>query len=78
MTTGEHHGKVCTQCGCKALEEGFVEDTGQGTKGFTNWIAGPLQQGPFGGARRMGRQRRAIAAFRCTECGHLELFVKMS
>ena len=75
MTPGQNTGKACTQCSCKSLEEGFVEDKGEGSKGFASWIAGALEQGPFGGARRLGRPRRAITAFRCTECGHLELFV---
>ncbi len=60
----EYIGKKCTQCGSDSLEEGFIEDGGEGAKGFANWIAGPLQHGPFGGARRMGKPRREITAYR--------------
>jgi predicted nucleic-acid-binding Zn-ribbon protein len=64
----------CTQCGAVGLEQGFVEDTGEGTRGYARWIAGALERGPFGGAKRMGRSRWQIDAYRCPQCGHLELF----
>ena len=67
-------GKTCTQCRGDSLEEGFIEDMGRGTQGFARWIAGPLKRGVFGGAKRLGRLRREISAFRCRECGHLELY----
>ena len=74
MTTGANAGKKCTQCGCQRLEDGFIEDKSQGSHGYVRWIAGLLELGPMGGAKRIGRQRLAILAFRCPECGHLELF----
>ncbi len=64
----------CTQCGAVGLEQGFVEDTGEGTRGYARWIAGALERGPFGGAKRMGRRRWQIDAYRCPQCAHLELF----
>jgi DNA-directed RNA polymerase subunit RPC12/RpoP len=64
----------CTHCGTTALQPGFVEDRGQGSMGYTQWIAGALERGPLGNARRMGRPRSQIDAFRCPQCGHLELF----
>jgi ribosomal protein L37E len=74
MTTGENTGIKCTQCGNQSLDEGFVEDSGQSSRGFAKWVAGPLERGPFGGAKLMGKSRLAISAFRCQRCGHLELF----
>ncbi|WP_330458622.1 hypothetical protein OIB37_17955 [Streptomyces sp. NBC_00820] len=56
------------------LEPGFVNDTGQGSRGFTRWIQGALERGPFGGAKLMGRPAWRIDAFRCPNCAHLELF----
>ncbi|MEW2128986.1 hypothetical protein [Streptomyces sp. NPDC005435] len=64
----------CTQCGTVGLEPGFVEDSGQGARGFARWIAGSLQLGPLGNAKRLGRPRRRIDAWRCPACAHLELF----
>ncbi|MFF8711359.1 hypothetical protein ACF07T_07960 [Streptomyces sp. NPDC015184] len=64
----------CTQCGAVGLEQGFVEDLGQGSRGFSQWVAGPLEKGPLGNAKRMGRPHRQIDAYRCPRCGHLELF----
>ncbi|MER6198505.1 hypothetical protein ABT234_14225 [Streptomyces sp. NPDC001586] len=64
----------CTYCGGVGLEPGFVEDAGEGTRGYARWIAGPLERGLFGGAKRLGRPRRRIEAYRCPRCSHLELF----
>ncbi|MBN3929876.1 hypothetical protein IQ279_09525 [Streptomyces verrucosisporus] len=66
----------CTQCGTTGLEPGFIEDSGDNSRGYARWIAGPLEFGPFGGARRMGRPRWQIDAYRCPKCGHLELFAR--
>jgi DNA-directed RNA polymerase subunit RPC12/RpoP len=68
---GEIH---CTHCGATGLQQGFVEDEGQYSAGYAQWIAGALERGPLGNARRMGRSRTQIDAFRCPQCGHLELF----
>lgn len=67
---------ACSHCGHEILDEGFVEDSGERSPGFARWIAGPLERGILGGAKRMGRPRRDIAAFRCRSCGHLELFAR--
>lgn len=66
----------CSQCGHELSDEGFVEDMGEASQGYARWIAGPLERGVFGGAKRMGRPRMAITAFRCRGCGHLELFAR--
>jgi hypothetical protein len=66
----------CTACGAEDLEPGFVEDRGEGSQGYTRWIAGALERGIFGGARKMGRPRWAIEAWRCGRCQHLELFAR--
>jgi hypothetical protein len=65
---------TCSQCGSTELEPGFLEDLGQGAWGHVRWIAGPLERGIFGGAKRMGRPRREVAVYRCLQCAHLELF----
>ncbi|GAA2121335.1 hypothetical protein [Actinomadura alba] len=64
----------CTQCGEVGLEPGFIEDAGEHSKGYARWIAGALEKGVLGGAKRFGRQRWQIDSFRCPKCGHLELF----
>jgi hypothetical protein len=56
------------------LEPGFIEDSGQGSHGYGRWMAGALEKGPLGGAKRMGRPRWQIDAYRCPNCTHLELF----
>ncbi len=64
----------CTHCGTVGLEPGFLDDTGQSSAGFVQWIEGALERGIFGGAKRMGRRHWEIDAWRCPECSHLELF----
>lgn len=66
---------ACTACRSESLEQGFVEDNGEGSQGFARWIPGALQRGLFGGARRMGMPRFEIVAMRCTQCHHLDLYV---
>ncbi|MFJ9176481.1 hypothetical protein [Streptomyces sp. NPDC102360] len=65
---------TCTQCGTGGLEDGFIEDAGEHSRGYARWIEGALERGIFGGAKRLGRPRRRIEARRCPKCGHLELF----
>jgi hypothetical protein len=64
----------CTHCGTTGLQQGFIEDEGEGSRGYARWVAGALERGPLGGARLMGKSRSQIDAFRCPQCGHLELF----
>lgn len=66
----------CTQCATTGLEPGFIEDAGEHSRGYARWIAGPLERGILGGAKRMGRQRWQVEAHRCPSCGHLELFAR--
>jgi hypothetical protein len=67
--------RACTACRSVALEAGFLEDMGENSQGYSRWIAGPLERGLFGGAKRMGKERYPVEALRCTVCGHLELYV---
>jgi biotin-dependent enzyme len=64
---------VCTHCGSESMEPGFIEDRGQGSRGYGRWVEGHLERGLLG-ARRMGRRRRAIEAYRCVHCSHLDFF----
>ena len=76
MTSGPDAGITCMHCGYEQLDEGFIEDNGAPAQGDARWIAGPLERGRFGGAKRKRRTRRQIIAFRCPRCGHLELFAR--
>lgn len=67
--------RACSSCGSTNLDPGFIEDGGDHSRGYARWIAGRLERGPFGGARRMGKQRWEIEAYRCAQCGHLDLWV---
>ena len=65
----------CSACQAVGLEEGFLEDAGESSRGHARWIPGPLQTGIFGGAARFGKERFNVSAHRCGECGHLDLYV---
>ncbi|HIW61293.1 MAG TPA: hypothetical protein H9881_02455 [Candidatus Stackebrandtia excrementipullorum] len=65
----------CTACGYGAMSEGFLDDSGQGSRRYTRWISGPLKRGIFGGATLRGRLKQPLAAFRCDRCSHVDLYV---
>lgn len=68
---------TCPSCGAVgAIEPGFLEDRGEGSRGYLRWIAGPLERGVFGGAKVMGKQRFIVEAFRCGGCGLLSMFAR--
>jgi hypothetical protein len=71
MTQGDQR---CFGCG-GVREPGFLEDSGEHSKGYIRWIPGPLEKGLFGGARRWGRPRGDVNSYRCTLCGMLSLYV---
>lgn len=62
---------ACLRCGTAPLQPGFIEDQAQGK---VRWFDGPLEFGPLGGVRRFGIETYYIAAGRCSNCHHLELF----
>lgn len=67
---------TCSSCGSTDLQAGFLEDQAPPayTTGYGRWVEGPLRYGLFGKARRMGRHKLDIEAYRCRRCSHLELF----
>ena len=38
----------CSWCGASNFEPGFIEDSGQSSRGFARWIVGDLEKGIFG------------------------------
>ncbi len=39
------------------------------------WIPGPIEKGLLGGAKVAFKDRYDVTAFRCNQCGHLDMFV---
>ena len=68
----------CSRCGGE-LQVGFLEDKGErgsiGASRVLSWIDGEAQTGVFGGAKVLGKARYEVTAYRCSQCGHLDLFV---
>jgi hypothetical protein len=66
---------TCTQCGMAGLQLGYILDLAQGGGLYARWLAGPLELGSMGGVKKLRRKPKwRIDAFRCPQCGHLELF----
>lgn len=66
----------CRWCGEGVLELGYLEELGHGNaKRDVAWIAGPVTRSWSGMAKRQGRHRRPVSAYRCPQCSHVELFV---
>jgi hypothetical protein len=64
----------CTHCDATDLEAGFLFDGGQQNR-YGRWASGPFKLGLFGGLRQAWNiPKRRIDAYRCPQCGHLELF----
>ncbi|TQL79464.1 hypothetical protein FB566_5072 [Stackebrandtia endophytica] len=66
----------CSGCGSSAMTEGFLDDSGQNSRGYTRWITGALATGVFGGAKQRGREKLPITGMRCEVCGLLSLYAK--
>lgn len=65
----------CPSCGSDDLVDGFLEDTGEHSKGFVRWIAGPLETGRRGRAKiSESKPRWIVDSSRCLLCGHVSLF----
>lgn len=71
MMTAMH----CTHCGSEGMLPGYIEDSGDSSRGHARWVEGPLEIG-FWGAKRTGRTHWLVDAYRCAECSHLELFTR--
>jgi predicted nucleic-acid-binding Zn-ribbon protein len=66
---------LCPKCK-NLMQDGFVLDQ-QGPNAdyaYSQWVEGPVKKKFIGGIET--KVRRAIVAFRCTNCGFLELYAK--
>jgi hypothetical protein len=65
---------TCTHC-TVPMAEGFIADVGHA--GFVNvgtWIEGVPEKTAFGSAKTTFRDRYLLQAFRCPQCGRVEMF----
>lgn len=68
---------TCSACGAVGmLTEGFLDDTGESSRGYVRWVDGPRDTSFFGGFSSMGATRLLVRAFRCRECNHLDLYAE--
>jgi predicted nucleic-acid-binding Zn-ribbon protein len=65
----------CEKCGT-TMEEGFILDTGLGHATAGTWVEGELGSRPWA-VKLEGRQRFAIATYRCPKCGYLESYARL-
>ncbi|MCH7638362.1 MAG: hypothetical protein IH855_02710 [Bacteroidetes bacterium] len=67
--------KTCLRCGGE-MEEGFALDETYGEKKQGQWIQGEPKKSIWTGLKLSGRKKLPIAAYRCMECGFLDLFAR--
>lgn len=68
---------TCTACGSQGLlDEGYLDDTGESSRGYVRWVEGARDTSFLGGFASIGSTRLLVRAFRCRECNHLELFAE--
>ncbi|GAA5143156.1 hypothetical protein GCM10023340_07950 [Nocardioides marinquilinus] len=73
MTGADPEGSLFACPGCRGteFEPGFIDDDRQGR---IRWLAGPIERGPMGNARKLGRRKASVVAHRCVRCSRLELY----
>ena len=63
----------CHKCGA-GMVEGFLHDEANAGKPSSRWVAGKPELGFLGNVKVSGKEQHPIQAFRCQQCGCLELF----
>jgi hypothetical protein len=66
---------TCPRCS-GTMEQGFMVDEsyGHGTRAVPQWVAGEPQKSLWTGIKLKGKERLAIATYRCRRCGYLESY----
>ena len=67
--------KACLRCGGE-MEEGFALDETYGEKKQGQWVEGEPKKSIWTGLKLGGRKKLPISAYRCMECGFLDLFAR--
>jgi hypothetical protein len=56
------------------MTEGYIPERGQRHHHFASWVEGAPEPTWYGTAKVFDRERYLISAYRCPECGRLEIF----
>ena len=65
---------TCTHCTIPMVE-GFIADVGHhGLVNVGTWVAGAPEKTALGSAKTNFRDRYLLQAFRCSQCGRVEMF----
>jgi len=65
-------GLSCPRCG-GGMEEGFLRDLTYGGCVPSYWVEGKPESSFWTGTKFTDKRKGRVAAYRCIECGHLEL-----
>jgi hypothetical protein len=56
------------------MQEGFVLESGHGSRSPTLWVSGSPEGGSFLGSKTSGKEQHPIQALRCQGCRFLEMY----
>ncbi len=65
--------QTCLRCGGE-MEEGFALEEGQSGFKQGRWIPGPPKKSIWTGLKLGGKPKLPISAYRCMNCGFLDLY----
>lgn len=66
---------TCPKCDC-GMVRGFIPEVIVGETQVTTWSEGAPEWAFWGGAKGSGANPIPIGAYRCSECGYLELYAR--
>ena len=65
---------TCSQCAV-VMEQGFTVDRSHHSFGQpTKWVSGAPERSMLFGVKTGGRKRLTLVAYRCPQCGRVDLF----
>lgn len=66
---------TCSDCHC-LMEQGFLLDRTPGGEYETKWVRGAPERSFWRGTKVGDKERIAVQAYRCPQCGALKLFAR--
>ncbi|MDX1420931.1 MAG: PF20097 family protein [Rubricoccaceae bacterium] len=69
--------RTCIRCGGE-MEEGYLLDETHGGYRTTRWVEGAAEKSIWTGLKTKGRRKLPLTAYRCVQCGAVDLYAPTS